>query len=55
MIIKYIILIILLHLFVKSMGADQSKFDYNYGQIIERDNLCEKRLQYDINAKDVFL
>ncbi|CAD8055514.1 unnamed protein product [Paramecium primaurelia] len=37
------------------MGADQSKFDYNYGQIIERDNLCEKRLQYDINAKDVFL
>ncbi|CAK71527.1 unnamed protein product (macronuclear) [Paramecium tetraurelia] len=37
------------------MGADQSKLDYNYGQIIERDNLCQKRLQYDISAKDVFL
>ncbi|CAD8071617.1 unnamed protein product [Paramecium sonneborni] len=37
------------------MGADQSKLDYNYGQIIQTDNLCQKILQYDITAKDVFL
>ncbi|CAD8065546.1 unnamed protein product [Paramecium sonneborni] len=37
------------------MGADQSKFDYNYGQIIQKDTICQKILQYDITAKDVFL